>query len=93
VDDVVRVYTDRSAFLAVMGTVLEVEHDLAAEIGRRTGLSSDDPLVRVTANACVGAFRAAMRASVAEGDAARIPQLTGEGLDRLSGLFDALPSE
>jgi hypothetical protein len=38
----------------------------------------------------VGAFRAAVRAAVVDGDAARIPKFTGEGVDCLDALFDAL---
>jgi AcrR family transcriptional regulator len=92
VESAIRVYNDRAAYLALMGTVLDVESDLATEIGRRTGRSADGMLVRVTANACAGVFRAAVRAALAEGDASSIPDLVDQGVDHLEELFDALTS-
>jgi len=89
-DSVARVVADPAAFLALMATVLAVEHDLAAEIGRRSGRSDNDFLVRVTANACVGVFRAALRAAVMARDVGRVPVFVNEGMDRVRGLFDAL---
>jgi hypothetical protein len=80
IDSVPRVYSDPAVSAALMETVLGNEHALAAAIGPRTGRSDDDLLVRVTANACVGAFRAAPRAAVVAGDVARLPVLVDEAM-------------
>jgi AcrR family transcriptional regulator len=87
IDSVLRVISDPTAFHALLIRVLEVEHDLATEIGRRSGRSPDDLHVRVLANACVGAFRAALRSAVVRGDVAALPDLLDEGLDELRSLF------
>lgn len=90
IGSVVRVISDPIAFHALLVRVLEVEHDLAAEIGRRSGRSPDDLQVRLLANACVGAFRAALRNAVVRGDVTMLPALLHDGLDELHGLFDAV---
>jgi AcrR family transcriptional regulator len=89
-DSVLRVVSEPSAFQALLLTVLAMEHDLAAEIGRRSGRSADDLRVRVLANACVGAFRAALRSAVARGDVMVLPGLLDDGLDAVRRLFDVL---
>lgn len=89
-DTVLGVYRDRAAYLAIVQTVLAVEDDLAGALAARTGRSADDVLVRQTANASVGVFRAALRAAVAGADLARFPTFVDEGMDRLAPLYAEL---
>lgn len=90
---VLSVYADRAAFLAIVQTVLGVEDDLAAVIATRTGRSENEFLVRLVANASVGVFRAALRASVVANDMGRFPTLVDAGIRRLHSLYEELQSE
>lgn len=92
-DTVLSVYADRSAYLAIVQTVLAVEDELATAIAARTGHAANDALVRVAANASVGVFRAAMRAAVAREDMALLPRLVDDGIDRLRDVYADLEDE
>ncbi len=81
------VFADRDAASAVLQVLLSVEHDLAVEIARRTGRSSEDFDVRTAAYATVGVFRAALRAAVASDDTTSITALVEQGMDQLRPLY------
>jgi AcrR family transcriptional regulator len=89
-DSVMRLYTDRTASGPMALTLLRVEHDIARELARRTGLRIDDFDVRVAANASFGVFRASVRAFVSRRDSPPISQLIGEGMARLRPCFAVL---
>ncbi len=55
-DSVVRLYTDRAAFLAIIEALLDVGHERVAEIAKRSSRSVDDFEVRVATNASFGVF-------------------------------------
>jgi TetR/AcrR family transcriptional regulator, regulator of mycofactocin system len=86
-DSMPHVFADRDASSAVLQVLLAVEHDLATEIARRAGGSSEDFEVRTAAYATVGVFRASLRAVGAHGDTAYITALVDEGMDRLRPLY------
>lgn len=88
-DSVVRVYTDRAAFLAITQALLDVEQDLAVEIGRRSARPGDDFDVRVAANAAMGVMRASIRAFVIHPDRS-MADMIDDGMRKLRRLFDAL---
>lgn len=90
IDSVIHLYMDRSAFLAITGVLLEVEHDLAAGIAVRSSRSPHDFAVRVVANASLGVMRAAIRAAVLAADGPSIVALVREGIGRLEPLFAEL---
>lgn len=90
IDSVLHLYTDRQAFLAITETLLDVEHDLAAEIARRTSRSPHDFLVRISANASLGVMRAAIRAAVVHPDGPAMSAMIGEGIDRFRPVLDAV---
>lgn len=87
VENVSRVLRDREASTAAMRVLLSVEHDLAVDIARRTGRSSEDFEVRAAAYATVGVFRAALRAVLAVGITSYITSLADDGIQRLRPLF------
>jgi AcrR family transcriptional regulator len=89
-DSVVRLYTDRAAFLAIMETLLGVENEVAAEIGRRSSRSSDDFYVRIAANASLGVMRAAIREFVQSPDGAPMDDMIKSGMAQLRPCFKAL---
>lgn len=89
-DSVVRLYTDRTAFLAILEHLLGVEQELAEGIGSRCGRSADDFVVRIAANASMGVLRAAVRAAVLFPAGPRMLDLLREGMDELDTLFAAL---
>ena len=88
--NVVRLYFDRNAFQAIMGFLFEVENHLADGLARRTGRSTNDFAVRVAANASMGVFRAAMRASVIDPHSPPAAELITVGMRRLRTCFNAL---
>lgn len=90
IQGVLYLYTDRQAFLAITETLLDVEHDLAAEIARRTSRSPHDFLVRVAANASLGVMRAAIRAAIVHPDGPAMSALISDGVERLRPLLDAV---
>jgi AcrR family transcriptional regulator len=90
IDSVLHLYTDRRAFLAITETLLDVEHDLAEEIARRTSRSPHDFRVRVTANASLGVMRAAIRAAVVHPDGPTMATMVHDGIDELRSVFDAV---
>ncbi|HTQ22415.1 TetR family transcriptional regulator [Mycobacterium sp.] len=87
VESVSRVFEEREAATAAMQVLLSVEHDLAVEIAKRAGRSSEDFEVRTAAYAAVGVFRAALRAVLAVGIASYITSLVDDGVQRLRPLF------
>jgi TetR/AcrR family transcriptional regulator, regulator of mycofactocin system len=87
VESISRVLHDREASTAAMRVLLSIEHDLAVEIARRAGRSSEDFEVRTAAYATVGVFRAALRAVLAVGITSYITSLVDDGMQRLRPLF------
>ncbi len=87
VENVSRVLRDREASTAAIRVLLAVEHDLAVEIARRVGRSSEDFEVRTAAYATVGVFRAALRAVLEVGITSYITSLVDDGMQRLRPLF------
>ena len=90
IDSMLHVFADQDAASAVLQVLLAVEHDLATEIARRAGRSSEDFEVRTAAYATVGVFRASLRAVVAHGDTAYITAFVDDGMDRLQPLYAGL---
>jgi TetR/AcrR family transcriptional regulator, regulator of mycofactocin system len=90
VESISRVLQDREASSAAMRVLLSVEHDLAVEIARRTGRSSEDFEVRTAAYASVGVFRAALRAVLEVGITSYITSLVDDGMQRLRPLFSTI---
>jgi TetR/AcrR family transcriptional regulator, regulator of mycofactocin system len=90
VESISRVLHDREASTAAMRVLLAVEHDLAVEIARRAGRSSEDFEVRTAAYAVVGVFRAALRAVLAVGITSYITSLVDDGMERLRPLFSGI---
>jgi AcrR family transcriptional regulator len=88
--NVIHLYADRTAFQAVTGMLFDVENRLADEIARRTARSTNDFAVRTVANASMGVFRAAMRASVVDPTSPPMTELITVGMQRLRGCFNAL---
>jgi hypothetical protein len=70
--------------------LLAVEQDLAIEIARRAGRSSEDLAVRTAAYATVGVFRASLRAVVEQGDPMYITAFVDQGMDSLRPLYASL---
>jgi len=89
-DSVVRLYTDRAAFLAITEMLLGVENEVAAEIGRRSSRSSDDFYVRIAANASLGVMRAAIREFVQSPDGAHMDDMIKTGMAQLRPCFKSL---
>ena len=89
VESVSRVFEEREAATAAMQVLLSVEHDLAVEIAKRAGRSSEDFEVRTAAYATVGVFRAALRAVLAVGITSYITSLVDDGIQRLRPLFSS----
>jgi AcrR family transcriptional regulator len=89
-DSLLPVLTEKEAASAVLDVLLSVEHDLAREIARRAGRSSEDFEVRMAAYATVGVFRAALRAVVSVGIGSYITALVDDGMERLRPLFAGL---
>jgi hypothetical protein len=87
VESLALVLRDREASTAAMRVLLSVEHDLAVEIARRAGRSSEDFEVRTAAYATVGVFRAALRAVLEVGITSYITSLVDDGMQRLRPLF------
>lgn len=87
VEDVSLIFQDREASTAAMRVLLSIEHDLAVDIARRTGRSSEDFEVRTAAYATVGVFRAALRAVFAAGITSYVTSLVDDGMQRLRPLF------
>ena len=87
VDSMLHVFTDQDAASAVLQVLLAIEQDLAIEIARRVGRSSEDLAVRTAAYATVGVFRASLRAVVEHGDPASITTFVDEGMDRVRPLY------
>lgn len=89
-DSVVRLYTDRTAFLAIIEHLLGVEQELADAIASRCGRSADDFVVRIVANASMGVLRAAVRAAVLLPDGPPMLDLLRAGMDELDTMFAEL---
>ncbi|MEX5712188.1 TetR family transcriptional regulator [Parafrankia sp. FMc6] len=89
-DSILRVFNERDASSAVLEVLLEAEHDLAMELSRRAGRSSEDFQVRMAAYATVGVFRAALRAVVSLGMASYLTALVDDGMERLRPLYAGL---
>jgi AcrR family transcriptional regulator len=89
VESVSRVLRDRDASTAAIQVLLSIEHDLAVEVARRTGRSSEDFEVRTAAYATVGVFRAALRAVLEVGITSYITSLMDDGMQRLRPLFSS----
>jgi hypothetical protein len=89
VESVSRVLRDRDASTAAIQVLLSIEHDLAVEVARRTGRSSEDFEVRTAAYATVGVFRAALRAVLEVGITSYITSLLDDGMQRLRPLFSS----
>jgi len=87
VESISRVPRDRDAATAAMHVLLAIEHDLAVEIARRAGCSSENFAVRTAAYATVGVLRAAMRAVLAIGITSYVTSLVDDGIERLRPLF------
>jgi TetR/AcrR family transcriptional regulator, regulator of mycofactocin system len=92
-NSVIRLYSDRAAYLAVIEVLLEIENRLADEIARHAGQASNDFAVRTAANAAVGVFRAAIRATVVDPSGPPISELITVGMRRLRSCFNALTAE
>jgi len=90
IEDVSRVLRDREASTAAMRVLLAVEHDLAVDIARRAGRTSEDFEVRTAAYATVGVFRAALRAVLAVGITSYITSLVDDGMQCLRPLFSGI---
>jgi len=90
IESAIQIYADRAAFLAIVASVLELEQDLAEEIGRRTSRSSEDLHVRIVANASLGVLRASVRAFVQDPQQSRLSEAINSGMQRLGGLYAAL---
>lgn len=90
VENVPRVLRDREASTAAIRVLLAVEHDLAVEIARRVGRSSEDFEVRTAAYATVGVFRAALRAVVEVGITSYITSLVDDGMKSLRPLYSGI---
>jgi TetR/AcrR family transcriptional regulator, regulator of mycofactocin system len=90
VESISRVLHDREASTEAMRVLLSVEHDLAVDIARRTGRTSEDFEVRTAAYATVGVFRAALRAVLAVGIASYITSLVDDGMQRLRPLYSTI---
>jgi len=90
IDSVVQLFTDHAAFLAMSQTLIEIETDLAFEIGRRTRRPMDDVDVRVVANASFGVFRAAVRNYVSSPSSPSISELITTRMRRLRSAFAVL---
>lgn len=91
-DSLLPVLTEKEASSAVLEVLLSVEQDLATEIARRAGRSSEDFEVRMAAYATLGVFRAALRAVVAVGIGSYITALVDDGMERLRPLYAGLTS-
>jgi AcrR family transcriptional regulator len=91
-DSLLPVLTEKDAASAVLDVLLSVEHDLALEIARRAGRSSEDFEVRMAAYATLGVFRAALRAVVSVGIGSYITALVDDGMERLRPLYAGLTS-
>ena len=89
-DSMLHVFTDQDAASAVLQVLLAVEQDLAIEIARRAGRSSEDLAVRTAAYATVGVFRASLRAVVEQGDPMYITAFVDQGMDWLRPLYASL---
>ena len=89
-DSMLHVFTDQDAASAVLQVLLAVEQDLAIEIARRAGRSSEDLAVRTAAYATVGVFRASLRAVVEQGDPRYITAFVDQGMDWLRPLYASL---
>lgn len=89
-DSVVRLYTDHTAFLAIIEHLLGIEQEVAEEISRRSGRPADDFSVRVAANASMGVLRAAVRAAVLFPDGPRMLDLLDDGMAELTPLFTSI---
>lgn len=89
-DSMLHVFTDQDAASAVLQVLLAVEQDLAIEIARRAGRSSEDLAVRTAAYATVGVFRASLRAVVEQGDPMYITAFVDQGMDWLQPLYATL---
>jgi len=90
VENVSRVLRDREASTAAIRVLLAVEHDLAVEIARRVGRSSEDFEVRTAAYATVGVFRAALRAVLEVGITSYITSLVDDGMKSLRPLYSGI---
>lgn len=89
-DSVVRIYTNRTAFLAIIEHLLGVEQELAEAVALRCGRPADDFRIRVAANASMGVLRAAVRAAVLFPDGPRMLDLLDAGMGDVVPLFDGL---
>jgi TetR/AcrR family transcriptional regulator, regulator of mycofactocin system len=90
VENISRVLRDTEAATAAMRVLLSVEHDLAVEIARRAGRSSEDFEVRTAAYATVGVLRAALRAVLEVGITSYFTSLVDDGMQRLRPLFSTI---
>ncbi len=90
VDSLVRLVADRDAFLAITETLMDIEHEIAAEIAARSSRGVDDFDVRAAANASFEVFRAAARSSVVYPCGPSMSQRVAMGMRRLRPLFAAI---
>jgi AcrR family transcriptional regulator len=90
-EQTITAYRSRLPVLTMLEIVLSNEASIAAELGRRLGMSDENLEIRMVANASIGVLRASGRAYVIEGQRrGSLPDTVSEGIDRLAPLFDAL---
>jgi len=90
-EETIAAYSERLPVLTMLEIVLSNEAAIAAELGRRLGLSDEDVDIRMVSNAAVGVLRASGRAYVIEGQRrSSLPKTVSDGIDRLTPLFDTL---
>jgi AcrR family transcriptional regulator len=90
VEAVSLVQQDREAATAAMHVLLAIEHDLAVDIARRAGCTSENFEVRTAAYATVGVLRAALRAVLAVGIDSYITSLVDDGMKRVRPLYSGI---
>jgi AcrR family transcriptional regulator len=93
VNSVILLWLDHEAFLAIIPALLRIEEDLARAIARRAGRAENDFLVRVSANASFGVFRAAIRASALDPGGPSMGEMIDDGLRQLRGVFRGLQNQ
>jgi TetR/AcrR family transcriptional regulator, regulator of mycofactocin system len=93
IDSVIQLFIDRAAFMAMTETLLEIETDIAIEIGKRSSRGLDDLDVRVAANAAFGVFRASVRAYIAYPKSPPISEMVTTSMRRLRPVFAVLQDQ
>jgi TetR/AcrR family transcriptional regulator, regulator of mycofactocin system len=92
VESAVQLYLDAAAFVPIVQTLLILEQDLADEIARRAGRSSEDRHVRFVAYASLGLLRASVRAFVVDPTGPSLTDMINDGMPELARLYMALQS-